>query len=111
MDHTTTQLDAVCVLSWIIYRAQEAGLPDLSWDLPHYAAQVKAQFPATADDETKTIGMAAWGAHLGVKAEAKRYHDRGYTELEITTEVDDIPVEIFCHVDRSATYGQTGGAK
>ena len=108
---TTTHLDAARVLTGIIRRAEEAGLPRLSWDLPHYSAILRAQAPASSDDETKTITMAAWGAHLGVKAETKRYHDRGYTELEILTEVDGVPVEIFCHVDRSADYGRTGGAK
>lgn len=101
---TTTQQDAARVLVTLT----GLDLPPLSWDLPHYDAKLRAQAPATVDDETKHAVMAAWAKRFLADVETRRYE--GYTELEITTEVDDIPVEIFCHVDRSATYGRAGGA-
>lgn len=109
MANTTTQLDAVRVLAGIVRRAEEAGLPRLSWSLPHHGEELSAQVPARSDDETKTIAMAAWGAHLGVKADVKRHDD--HTQLTIVAVVDGVPVGIFCHVGRAATYGRTGGAK
>lgn len=105
----TTQLHASRVLTGIIRRAEEAGLPRLSWSVyPYDGAALDAQ-PWGGDDEARTIVMAAWGDHLGVKAKTQRYDD--YTEIKIAAEVHGVPVRIFTHVDKAANYGQRGGAK
>ena len=104
----TTHLDAARVLTGIIRRAEEAGLPLLHWSLHPHTTNLSASPYVRDDDETQSATMAAWAAHLGVEVETERH--ASYTGAEIETVIDGVRVQIWAHVDRSAAYGQAGGA-
>lgn len=100
---TTTQLDAVRVLTGIIRRAEEAGLPRLDWCVQYRdGADLTAQ-PLDLDDDDRTAAIRKWAAHFGVEVETE-VHTR-YTSVEISTEVDGVRVTVFTHTR------ETGGAK
>ena len=105
---TTTHLDAARVLTGIIRRAEEAGLPLLHWSLHPHTTNVSGSPFIGDDDETTAATMAVWAAHLGVEVETERHES--YAETAIRIEVDGVRVTIWAHVARSAAYGQAGGA-
>jgi ABC-type sugar transport system substrate-binding protein len=106
---TTTHLDAARVLTGIIRRAQEAGLPLLHWSLHPNSSNVSGSPFIGDDDETQSATMAAWAAHLGVEVETEQH--ASYTGAEIEIVIDGVRVKIWAHVARSASYGQVGGAQ
>lgn len=97
MNATTTQLDAVRVLTGIIRRAREAGLPSLSWDVhPYDGAGLEAQTWSNNDDDTLS-GLQAWADHLGAEI-ATTTHER-YVSHEIRAEVDGVQIKIYKHTN------------
>lgn len=96
---SATQLDAVRVLTGIIRRAREAGLPSLSWGLDPYDGAGLAAQPWSLSEGERVDALAAWADHLGVKATTTRHET--YTEVKVSAEVDGVPVEVFTHTDNT----------
>ncbi len=97
---SAAQLQAVRVLTGIIRRAEESGLPSLTWNVHPYDGAGLLGQPFGGDDDTRGAVLAAWADHLGVKATTTR--EPSYVAIEVRAEVDGVPVRIFTHTDREA---------
>lgn len=106
---SAAQLQAVRVLTGIIRRATEAGLPGLKWSVyPYDGAELEAQ-PWRRDDGDDLAAMRAWADHLGAEIVTTVYER--YTAHEVRAEVDGVQIKIYEHTDVTYAFIQVDAKK